>query len=87
MIGSISVSTWRTRGSWQSIPRQLEAEAQPAQHRQAHDELHDRAGEHADRVGVELVGPVEARLRARRAAPMITKFQTSGASAGIVNWS
>ena len=61
VIGSISASTWRTRGSLE-VDLQLEDEAEPAQHRQAHDELHERPGEHADRVGVHLVRALEVRL-------------------------
>ena len=86
VTGSISASTCLTRGSRQSND-ELELEAQPAQHRERHRELDDRADEDADRVGVELVVAARRTARGATSRTMITTFQTSGESAGIVKWS
>ncbi len=44
------------------VDRPLEVEADAPEHRQRHQQLHERAGQHAERVRVELVLPVEERL-------------------------
>ena len=85
VTGSISSRTWCTRGS-RECERDLEVEAELAQHRQGHRELDDRADEDADRVAVELVLAGESCCEPTR-QKRITMFQTSGPSAGIVKWS
>jgi hypothetical protein len=52
----------------------------------AHRELHRGARQHAERVAVQLVVALE-QLVGGDQEPMITTFQTSGLSAGIVKWS
>ena len=68
------------------VAAEREPEVDRAQRRHRHRELHDRPGEDADRVGVDLVSPRNAGRR-KISEPMITTFQTSGAIAGIVKCS
>ena len=81
VTGSISTKTRWTRGSRKS-KLTCEAEADAASTRQRHRELHDRADQDADRVGVELLVAARGAVARRPGRTMITTFQTSGRAPG-----
>ena len=82
VTGSISRNTCRTRGSRQSSV-EPQAEVDLPQRRGDHRHLHDCRDQPRDRVGVDR-RPWKCGVQHDQQT-RITRFQTTGASAGIEN--
>ena len=86
VTGTISLKTRQTAGSRQSITH-LQAAVAPAQPRERQQHLDDRPDQDRSGVDVELVVGPSTRGTPITSPAMIARFQTTGVSAGTVNWS
>ena len=85
MIGSISTSTWRTRGSRKFT---FSSKTKPSLRSTGRHIASCTTVPASTPIAYAYIwsGPSKCGFSAT-STPMITKFQTSGASAGIVKWS
>ena len=90
VTGSISVKTWRMRGSCQSIV-ELQAEVDPPERAEGHRELDEGRDQDRDRVARRAASPFSTPPWkcgwSTTSSTMITTFQTAGEIAGIVKCS